>query len=161
MRRSDKKRKAGKNVIRMDTPTVIAAGTHVKGELHFVGALIIEGEVTGNISCQEEAESMVRILDKGLVRGEVRAPVVVVSGRVVGDIRADRQVELSKSAVVEGNVYYAVLEVEKGAEVNGSLVQGASEQLPARKTPAPSGNKPAVGLAPAPKRPPSIPPKQA
>lgn len=110
------------------TPTVIAEGAHVLGDLKFYGALIVEGEITGNIIAQEGGEPSVTVLDKGLVRGEVRAPSVVVSGRVKGDIHADQLVELANGAVVEGNVYYTVLEVAKGAQVNGSLVQGQTDQ---------------------------------
>ncbi len=123
-----KKKKAGK--FAAQTPTVIAEGTHILGDLKFLGSLVIEGEVTGNILCQEGSESSVSVLDKGLVRGEVRAPTVVVSGRVKGDIQSEKLVELSNGAVVEGNVYYTVLEVEKGAQVNGSLVQGKSDNVP-------------------------------
>ncbi len=117
-------RKKAKAKIATMTPTVIAEGTHVLGDLKFFGSLIVEGEITGNIISQEGGEPSVTILDKGLVRGEVRAPSVAVSGRVKGDIYADKLVELASAAVVEGNVYYAVLEVAKGAQVNGSLVQG-------------------------------------
>lgn len=120
-----KKKNAGK--FAAQTPTVIAEGTHILGDLKFVGSLVIEGEVTGNILCQEGSESSVSVLDKGLVRGEVRAPTVAVSGRIKGDIQSEKLVELSNGAVVEGNVYYTVLEVAKGAQVNGSLVQGKPE----------------------------------
>tara|TARA_R110000787_G_scaffold22225_7_gene64720 strand:+ start:9178 stop:9633 length:456 start_codon:yes stop_codon:yes gene_type:complete len=121
-------RKKGRIKLGADTPTLIAEDTHVMGELRFQGSLEIEGEVTGNILAQEAEESAVRVLDKGLVRGEVRVPSVYVSGRVHGDIHADRLVELATDSVVEGNVYYNVLQVEKGAQVNGSLVQGKQAQ---------------------------------
>ncbi len=123
------RRKKSLGKLAVQTPTVIAEGTHILGDLKFVGALVVEGEVTGNILCQEGSESSVRVLDKGLVRGEVRAPTVVVSGRVKGDIQSEKLLELSHGAVVEGNVYYTVLEVAKGAQVNGSLVRGKSEAM--------------------------------
>ena len=121
------------------TPTVIAEGTHVLGDLKFYGTLVVEGEITGNIISQEGGEPSVTVLDKGLVRGEVRAPSVVVSGRVKGDIYADKLVELANGAVVEGNVYYTVLEVAKGAQVNGSLVQGKPNQKLAKSAASHAG----------------------
>lgn len=68
------------------------------------------------------------VLEKGLVRGESHEPSVLVCGRVIGDIYADKLIELATGAVVEGNVHYNVLEVSKGAQVNGSLVQGIGER---------------------------------
>lgn len=127
------RRKKSLGKLTAQTPTVIAEGTHILGDLKFVGALVVEGEVTGNILCQEGSESSVRVLDKGLVRGEVRAPTVIVSGRVKGDIQSEKLLELSNGAVVEGNVYYTVIEVAKGAQVNGSLVQGKSEVIPRKQ----------------------------
>lgn len=121
-------RKKSRIKLGADTPTLIAEGTHVIGELRFQGSLEIEGEVTGNVLSQEGEESAVRVLDKGLVRGEVRAPSVYVSGRVHGDIYAGRLVELATDSIVEGNVYYSVLQVERGAQVNGNLVQGKQGQ---------------------------------
>ncbi len=127
-------RKKNTGKLTTKTPTVIAEGTHVLGELKFHGSLVVEGEITGNIMSQEGGEPRVTVLDKGLVRGEIRAPSVVVSGRVKGDIYADKLVELANGAVVEGNVYYTVLEVAKGAQVNGSLVQGKPDQKLAKSS---------------------------
>lgn len=110
------------------TPTLIAEDAAVVGELRFSGSLEIEGEVSGAVLAQEDAESCLRVLDKGIVRGEIRVAHVLVRGRVEGDIHASAGIELGADAVVEGNVYYTVLEVEKGAQINGSLVK--SEQKP-------------------------------
>ena len=121
-------RKKSPGKIVANTPSVIAEGTHVLGEIKFFGALVIEGEITGNILSQEGGEPSLTVLDKGLVRGEIRAPSVLVCGRVIGDIYADKLIELAAGAVVEGNVHYNVLEVAKGAQVNGSLVQGTESR---------------------------------
>ncbi len=110
------------------TPTVIAEGTHLLGDIKFYGSLVIEGEITGNVSAQDGGEPSVVVLDKGLVRGKVSAPSILVSGRVKGDIYSSKVVELAAGAVVEGNVYYTVLEVAKGAQVNGSLVLGKPDR---------------------------------
>lgn len=124
MRRSRKlKRGAG-------TPTLVAKGTCIVGEVHFSGSLEIEGQVNGNIqAAKDDAESCVRILDTGVVIGEVRAPFVIVSGRIEGDIHASKQVELASRAVVKGDIHYALLEIEKGAQVNGGFVQASEQNL--------------------------------
>ncbi len=103
--------------------TLIARGTHVVGDVQFEGCLEIEGQVTGNILAEAGTEARVRVLDAGLVRGELRVPTVVVSGTVEGDIHADKHIELAAKAVVEGNIHYTLLEIEKGAQVNGNFVR--------------------------------------
>ncbi|MBL4780993.1 MAG: polymer-forming cytoskeletal protein [Porticoccaceae bacterium] len=117
--RRDKKHRRG-----TATPTLIAKGTCIVGEIHFSGSLEIEGQVTGNIeAAADDADACVRILDTGAVIGQVRAPVVMVSGSIEGDIYAASQVELACKAVVKGDIHYALLEIEKGAQVNGGFAQ--------------------------------------
>ena len=63
-------------------------------------------------------------------------PVRVLNGGVIGDVYANGQIELAANARITGNVYYRVLEMAKGAEVNGSLVhQGQEEQEPRLQIP--------------------------
>ncbi len=117
--RRDKKNRRG-----TDTPTLISKGTCIVGEIHFSGSLEIEGQVKGNIeAASDAAEACVRIRDTGVVVGQVRAPVVIVSGSIEGDIYAAKQIELASQAVVKGDIHYALLEIEKGAQVNGGFVQ--------------------------------------
>lgn len=58
----------------------------------------------------------------GLVEGDVSAPNVILNGRVVGNVLATGRVELAANARVSGTLYYKLLEMEMGAEVNGQLV---------------------------------------
>jgi len=117
--RRDKKNRRG-----TDTPTLISKGTCIVGEIHFSGSLEIEGQVNGNIEAASDAvEACVRIRDTGVVIGQVKAPVVIVSGSIEGDIYAAKQIELASQAVVKGDIHYALLEIEKGAQVNGGFVQ--------------------------------------
>jgi len=117
--RRDKKTRRG-----TATPTLIAKGTCIVGEIHFSGSLEIEGQVRGNIEAVGDgADACVRIRDTGVVIGRVKAPVVIVSGNIEGDIYAAKQVELASQAVVKGDIHYALLEIEKGAQVNGGFVQ--------------------------------------
>ena len=69
-----------------------------------------------------------RILQSGEVRGEIHAPSVVVNGLVEGDLRVTHQLELAARAVVDGNVHYSLIEIEKGAQVNGNFIRDAAER---------------------------------
>ncbi|AOS96798.1 Polymer-forming cytoskeletal [Microbulbifer aggregans] len=102
--------------------TLIARQTEVTGDLHFRGNLVIEGKVKGNVSAHSDSDARLQIVDGGEVEGEIRVPHVVINGTVKGDVYAARHLELSSKAMVEGNVHYKLIEMVKGAQVNGSLV---------------------------------------
>ncbi|ROR29714.1 bactofilin family protein [Inmirania thermothiophila] len=102
--------------------TLIGRGTTVVGDVRFRGGLHVDGVVSGNIVAEEGAEAMLTVSEEGRIEGEVRVPVVVLNGTVLGDVHAGEHIELAPKARVSGNVYYGVIEMAAGAEVNGSLV---------------------------------------
>lgn len=123
-----KDKKAKSNGYTNGTTTLIAEGTEIVGEVRFHGNLEVEGQVSGNIVALDGDKSRVRILQSGKVRGEIDAPFVVVNGRVEGDLRVTQQLELATRAVVDGNVHYQLIEIEKGAQVNGNFIRDVAEK---------------------------------
>ena len=110
--------------------TLISKNTEIIGDIVFSDTLMIEGKVRGNIYGTDTAH--VHVLEKGVVEGEIRVSTMVINGTINGDAHSDNHIELAAKAVVTGNVHYALIEVVKGAQVNGSLVF-------AGKTPTNSG----------------------
>lgn len=109
--------------------TLISKSTQVVGDVHFSGNLEIEGLVKGNIFAKEGSDARVRIMEKGLVEGQINVPTIVINGTVKGDVYSGKHVELAAKAEVSGNVHYNLIEMVKGAQVNGSLVyNGASTE---------------------------------
>lgn len=100
--------------------TLISKGTQVVGDLHFNGELNVEGRVVGNIIADGDAE--LEISQAGYVEGQVHVPKIIVRGLVHGDIHGFKHVELGATAVVNGNVFYSVIEMVKGSKVNGGLI---------------------------------------
>lgn len=110
--------------------TLIARDSTVIGDIHFAGSLDIEGIVQGNIIAEEGQDALVRVIEKGRVEGEIRAPSVVINGAVEGDVYSSKHLELAAHGRVQGNVYYTLLEMAAGSEVNGSL----SHTVPAEES---------------------------
>ena len=104
--------------------TLISKGTSIVGDVHFSGDLQVEGRVKGNILVEGGNDAKLVIADKGIVEGEIRVPMVVINGKVIGNVYSSKHLELAAKAVVEGNVHYQLIEMVKGAQVNGSLVYG-------------------------------------
>ncbi len=118
--------------------TLIARDTTVVGDVHFSGSLDIEGVVQGNIFAEEGKDALVRIIDKGRVQGEIRAPSVVVNGVVEGDVYSSKHLELASKGRVHGNVHYTLLEMAAGSEVNGSLTHVGSTDSKRENAPDPT-----------------------
>lgn len=107
--------------------TLISRATKVSGDLHFTGELQLEGKVTGNIIAEDEKDAKLVIADTGFVEGEIRAPVVIVNGKVVGNIYSSKHLELAAKGNVTGTVHYHSIEMVKGAQLNGSMVNNQQE----------------------------------
>ena len=102
--------------------TLISRTTEVVGDIHFSGELIIEGRVKGNIYAEDDSQALIRVAEKGAVEGEICVPSAVVNGLVQGDVRSATHLELASKAVLVGNVYYNLIEMVMGSEVNGNLI---------------------------------------
>lgn len=102
--------------------TLISKGAEIVGDIHFTGDLEIQGVIKGNILAKAEGGASVRLVDGGRVEGEIHAPKVVINGKVQGDVFCADYIELAAKACVEGNVHYKLIEMVKGAQVNGRLV---------------------------------------
>jgi cytoskeletal protein CcmA (bactofilin family) len=105
--------------------TLVSKNTEIVGDINFSGNLMIEGKVTGNVYVSSGADAHARVLEKGTVVGEIRVPSIVINGTINGDVYSDKHVELAAKAVVNGNVHYNLIEMVKGAQVNGNLVYSA------------------------------------
>jgi cytoskeletal protein CcmA (bactofilin family) len=112
--------------------TLVGQNTQIQGDIHFSGGLHIDGVVKGNVMADSNSNAVLTLSELGTIEGEVRVPHIVLNGSIVGDVFASERIELAVKARVNGNVYYNLLEMVMGAEVNGSLVhkQEASEASP-------------------------------
>lgn len=113
---SSKKRRSS----RIDT--LIGQHSEVQGDIKFSGGVHIDGAVRGNVAAINDGQSMLSVSDKGSIQGEVSVPYIVLNGVVIGDVHSSKHIELSSKARVTGNVYYNLIEMAIGAEVNGKLV---------------------------------------
>jgi cytoskeletal protein CcmA (bactofilin family) len=102
--------------------TLIGAATRIIGDVHFSGGFHVDGHIKGNVDAPPESGASLSVSDAGVVEGSVAVPNVILNGTVKGDILAHNRVELGATARVTGNVYYGLIEMEMGAEINGKLI---------------------------------------
>ncbi len=102
--------------------TVIGLGTTLRGDLHFSGGIHVDGCIQGNVEAEQDERSTLILSEQGTIEGDVRVPNVILNGKIVGDVYASQRVELVANARVSGTLYYHMLEMAMGAEVNGQLI---------------------------------------
>ena len=102
--------------------SLVGQDTVITGDLSFEGGCHIDGKVIGNVSADAGSDSALSISEKGSVEGTVNVPFVTLNGIVKGDVCAQERVELGPTARVVGDVYYNLIEMSIGAEINGKLV---------------------------------------
>lgn len=108
------------NSARIDT--LIGQGTEINGDLIFSGGLHVDGKVTGNVVAEEGSTAILILSEFGRIEGEVKVPNMVLNGEIVGDVYGSIRVELAPKSRVKGSVYYNLIEMAIGAEVNGGLI---------------------------------------
>ncbi|MGB5345583.1 MAG: polymer-forming cytoskeletal protein [Woeseia sp.] len=110
--------------------TLVGSNSRVNGDLQFIGGCHVDGTVKGNVAADPESNSELIVTEDGSVEGNVNVPYVVLNGIVRGDVAAGQRVELGPTARVIGNVYYNLIEMAIGAEINGKLVHQPDGQVP-------------------------------
>ena len=106
--------------------TIIGERTTIKGDIELADGIRIDGLLEGNASRLPEANLAVVVGQCGTVRGNIDASRGVIAGTVHGAIRAEDDVELQATAVVQGDVQCKSLRVAHGAHLVGRIL--TSEQ---------------------------------
>jgi cytoskeletal protein CcmA (bactofilin family) len=100
--------------------SVIAAGAEFHGLVVIHGAACIEGRLCGEVV----GADLLRIGEQGCVEARIEAVEVWVAGRLEGEIRAGRRVELAPTARVRGRIEAPRMRVHEGAYFEGTCRVG-------------------------------------
>lgn len=95
---------------------VIDQGCEFEGKLCFHGTLRINGAFKGEIFTPDT----LIIGETARIQGNVDAGVVIISGEVVGNVKARHRVEIHRPAVFKGDIYAPSLSVDEGVVFEGS-----------------------------------------
>jgi len=109
--------------------TIVGPNTEVNGDMQFEGWCHVDGTVNGNLTADPDSNSHLSVSEDASVDGGVTVPNVQLNGIVRGDVFANQRVKLGPTARVIGNVYYNLIEMAIGAEINGKLVHQPEGQV--------------------------------
>jgi cytoskeletal protein CcmA (bactofilin family) len=121
--------KKKKNMASARIDTLIGQGTVIEGDLVFSGGLHVDGKIIGNVVAEAGSDALLILSEFGHIEGEVKVPNMVLNGEIIGDVFASTRVELAPKSRINGSVYYNLIEMTIGAEVNGGLVHESPESL--------------------------------
>lgn len=108
--------------------TILSNKAEIIGDIKVNGGLHVDGKIKGNIIAEVGSSAVVRISEKGMVEGEIRAPKIIINGTVVGDVYSSSHIELAQKASVTGDVHYIMMEMVMGAKVNGKLLHHSEQK---------------------------------
>ncbi|HEY7321764.1 MAG TPA: polymer-forming cytoskeletal protein [Candidatus Binatia bacterium] len=99
-------------------------GSRVTGHLTFQGSARIEGNVDGEIHCH----GTLTIGERAEVRAKISGDIIVIRGKVEGDVVAKEKVELVAPARLFGDINTPRLVITEGVVFDGDCTMGAARQ---------------------------------
>ncbi|MDH3520115.1 MAG: polymer-forming cytoskeletal protein [Myxococcales bacterium] len=100
----------------------------LKPGMEFCGVLVLPGpgRIDGCVRGEIIAGGPLWIGEAGEVEADLEGDVVIVAGRVKGDVRASERIELRATARVEGGLWAPRVALAEGSSVNGPCVCGSA-----------------------------------
>lgn len=99
------------------SPTVISESSTLVGDIETGGPLMVSGRVRGNgniggtLSVSKNAQWV----------GDITARQAVLAGKITGKIVIEDKLEVSASAVIQGEIVAKVLAIANGARIEGEV----------------------------------------
>lgn len=98
-------------------PSIISENSKLNGDIISEGIVHIDGQVDGDISCDELVIGM-----KGVVNGSVNANILQLYGTLNGKASVDN-LFIAKSAKLIGDATHNTIAIEPGAYVDGRCMR--------------------------------------
>jgi cytoskeletal protein CcmA (bactofilin family) len=99
------------------SPTVISESATIIGDVETGGPLMVSGRVQGN----GRIGGMLSIGKTAHWHGDISARQAVLAGKVTGRIVVEDKLEISASAVIQGEIVAKILAIANGARIEGEV----------------------------------------
>jgi cytoskeletal protein CcmA (bactofilin family) len=100
-----------------DSPTFVAPGSRISGDLETFGPLVVcgavrgDGRIGGALSMAANSEW----------HGEVHARAAVIAGHLTGRLVVDEKLEVGSTAVIQADVVARTIAIARGAVIEGAV----------------------------------------
>jgi cytoskeletal protein CcmA (bactofilin family) len=111
--------------------SLIYGGVKIEGKLNFPGSVKVDGEITGDINCEEA----ITIGKNAKVESKVQTKDALVLGNYEGEMHATGQVEITSTGRFIGNLIQDknLLIIEKGGLFKGKRINSNNEEKKIKK----------------------------
>jgi len=95
---------------------IVGEGMVIEGTIITTGSIEIRGTVKGDVSALD-----ILVRKSGVVVGSIVTTDIIVEGQVRDKLKVTGHLEIMSSGTVSGTIEYSSIQIEKGANINGSL----------------------------------------
>jgi cytoskeletal protein CcmA (bactofilin family) len=100
-----------------DSPTFVAEGSRLTGDLETPGPLVMCGTIRGD----GRVGGALRMSVTAEWQGEIHAAAAVIAGRVTGRLVVEDKLEVGATAVLRADIVARSIAVAKGAVIDGAV----------------------------------------
>jgi cytoskeletal protein CcmA (bactofilin family) len=108
-----------------DTPTFLAEGSRLTGDLETGGPLVVCGAIRGD----GRVGGALRMAATAQWEGEIHAHAAIVAGRITGRLVVEGKLEVGASAVLRADIVARSIAVAKGAVIDGAVTVTSGEPV--------------------------------
>jgi cytoskeletal protein CcmA (bactofilin family) len=108
-----------------DSPTFVAEGVRLTGDVETPGPLVICGAVRGD----GRVGGTLRMSVTGQWEGEIHAAAAVIAGRITGRLVVEHKLEIGATAVIRADIVAQSIAVAKGAVIDGTVTVTSGQAI--------------------------------
>lgn len=124
--------------------TFLGEGTEFEGKLRFSGTLRLDGHFKGEIL----GEGTLIVGGNADIESNIRVPSLLNSGKIQGQVVADKRVELLAPGQILGNIQTPCVVLNEGAILEGNCRMGNAKKKDETKPSTVTSDKPRISPLP-------------
>lgn len=107
-----------------EVETILGKNFHLEGNIKSEGSMRIEGSVEGEVNITGDLV----IGESAIVKGEITASSVHISGKVIGNIKVNSQLKLTSTSHIIGDIQVKNFIIDEGAVFQGNCSMLSQEK---------------------------------
>lgn len=107
------------------SPTFVAEGCHLTGDLETAGPLVVCGTIRGD----GRVGGALSMAVCAQWEGEVHAHAAVISGRIRGKLVVEQKLEVGSTAVIQADIVARSIAIAKGAVIDGEVTVTSGQPI--------------------------------
>jgi len=107
------------------SPTFVAEGCRLTGDLETPGALVVCGTIRGD----GKVTGMLSMAAKSHWEGEIHAQAAIIAGSVTGKLVVEEKIEIGATAVIRADVVAKSIAIAKGAVIEGDVTLTSGQPI--------------------------------